>query len=108
VGLDVVRVDLTQEAVDAAREAFVRHGVEGQFLLGDVRQPTFPDASFDFAYAGGVVEHFRESLRAVAEMAHVLRPGGRVLFTVRALTLSYPSALPNRRTTRRTSLVTGG
>jgi SAM-dependent methyltransferase len=90
LGIDVVGVDLTQQAVDAAREAFVRHGVGGQFLLGDVRQLPFPDASFEFVYAGGVVEHFRESPRAVAEMARVLRPGGRVLFTVPALTLSYP------------------
>jgi SAM-dependent methyltransferase len=36
------------------------------------------------------VEHFRESPRAVAEMARVLRPGGRLLFTVPAFTLSYP------------------
>ena len=89
-GIEVVGVDLTQEAVDGAREAFVRHGVEGQFLLGDLRKLPFPDGSFEFVYAGGVVEHFRESLSAVKEMARVLRPGGRVLFTVPALTLSYP------------------
>ena len=90
MGIEVVGVDLTQEAVDGAREAFARHGVEGQFLLGDVRRLPFCDGSFEFVYAGGVVEHFRESLRAVAEMTRVLRPGGRVLFTVPAFTLSYP------------------
>jgi ubiquinone/menaquinone biosynthesis C-methylase UbiE len=90
LGIEVVGVDLTQQAVEGARDAFVRHGVEGQFLLGDVRQLPFPDGSFEFVYAGGVVEHFRESSLAVAEMARVLRPGGRVLFTVPALTLSYP------------------
>jgi ubiquinone/menaquinone biosynthesis C-methylase UbiE len=90
LGIEVVGVDLTQAAVDGAREAFARHGVEGQFLLGDVRELPFPDGSFEFVYAGGVVEHFRESLQAVAEMTRVLRPGGHVLFTVPAFTLSYP------------------
>jgi SAM-dependent methyltransferase len=90
LGIDVTGVDLAPEAVEGAQEAFVRHGLEGEFVLGDVRQLPFPDDSFDFVYAGGVVEHFRESRCAVAEMARVLRPGGRVLFTVPAFTLSYP------------------
>ena len=83
-------MDLAREAVEGAQDAFARHGVDGEFVVGDVRQLPFPDDSFDFVYAGGVVEHFRESGRSVAEMTRVLRPGGRVLFTVPALTLSYP------------------
>ena len=90
LGLEVAGVDLTREAVEAAREAFARHGLDGDFVVGDMRQLPFRDGSFEFVYAGGVVEHFRESRRAVSEMARVLRPGGRVLFTVPALTFSYP------------------
>jgi SAM-dependent methyltransferase len=90
LGAEVVGVDLAPEAVQMARDAFARHGMNGEFVVGDVRNLPFPDDSFDFVYAGGVVEHFRESAQAVAEMARVLRPGGRVLFTVPALNLSYP------------------
>lgn len=90
LGVEVAGVDLTPQAVEAARQAFARQGVEGEFVVGDVRELPFPNDSFDFVYAGGVVEHFRESVLAVMEISRVLRPGGRVLFTVPALTLSYP------------------
>ena len=90
LGIDVAGVDLAPEAVASAQAAFARYGLEGEFTLGDVRQLPFPDGSFDFVYAGGVVEHFRESPVAVAEMARVLIPGGRLLFTVPAFSLSYP------------------
>lgn len=89
-GIDVAGVDLAPEAIEGARAAFARHQLEGTFLLGDVRGLPFPDESFDFVYAGGVVEHFRESSQAVVEMTRVLTPGGRLLFTVPALSLSYP------------------
>jgi SAM-dependent methyltransferase len=89
-GIDVAGVDLAPEAIASARAAFTRHGLEGEFELGDVRDLPFADRTFDFVYAGGVVEHFRESDVAVGEMARVLRPGGRLLFTVPAFSLSYP------------------
>ncbi len=90
LGVEVAGVDLASEAMEGAKATFARHQLEGSFVVGDVRDLPFPDASFDFVYAGGVVEHFRESAVAVREMARVLRPGGRLLLTVPALTLSYP------------------
>jgi SAM-dependent methyltransferase len=90
LGVDVAGVDLSPSAVRMAQDAFRERGLHGEFIIGDVRALPFADESFDFVYAGGVIEHFRESDRAVAEMARVLRPGGRLLLTVPALTLSYP------------------
>jgi SAM-dependent methyltransferase len=89
-GAEVVGVDLAPAAVERATAAFRERGVAGDFVVGDVRALPFADGSFDFVYAGGVVEHFLDTERALGEMARVLRPGGRVLFTVPALTLSYP------------------
>jgi len=89
-GVEAAGIDLSPNAVRAAQSAFAQRGLDGDFLLGDLRQIPFPDESFDFVYAGGVVEHFRETELALAEMVRVLRPGGRLLFTVPALTLSYP------------------
>jgi SAM-dependent methyltransferase len=89
-GADVSGVDLSSEAVRRAKEVFAERGLACDFRLGDVRDLPFPEASFDFVYAGGVVEHFLETGRAVDEMTRVLRPGGRLLLTVPALTLSYP------------------
>jgi SAM-dependent methyltransferase len=89
-GAEVTGLDLSVNALRAARAAFAERGLGAEFLLGDVRQIPLPDESFDFVYAGGVVEHFRDTRLAIAEMVRVLRPGGRLLLTVPALTLSYP------------------
>jgi len=42
----------------------------------------FDDASFDLAIAWDVVEHVQNPALLLAELARVLRPGGRVLLTV--------------------------
>lgn len=89
-GARVTGVDLSANALTAARAEFERRGLEARFTHGDVRDLPFDEGTFDFAYAGGVVEHFRELGRALTELVRVLRPGGRLLITVPALTLSYP------------------
>jgi len=92
-GADVTGVDLSANAVAAAQREFERRGVPGRFVRGDVRALPFDDGTFDCAYAGGVVEHFSELDTALAELVRVLSPGGRLLITVPALTLSYPYLL---------------
>jgi SAM-dependent methyltransferase len=89
-GVDVAGVDVSANALRAASDAFGQHGLAGEFVPGDVRRIPFPSGTFDFVYAGGVVEHFLDADRAIGEMRRVLRPGGRLLITVPALTLSYP------------------
>lgn len=89
-GADVAGVDLSPAALEMASNAFTARDLPGEFLHGDVRDLPFPDATFDFVYAGGVIEHFDESGLAVAEMTRVLRPGGTLLLTAPAFTLSYP------------------
>jgi SAM-dependent methyltransferase len=89
-GVEVAGIDLSTNAVRAAQGEFERRGLRGEFVRGDVRRIPFPDETFDFVYAGGVVEHFLEIDQALAEMVRVLRLNGRLLITVPALTLSYP------------------
>jgi SAM-dependent methyltransferase len=89
-GVEVVGLDLSTNALRAARTEFARRGLAGEFVPGGVRRMPFADETFDFVYAGGVVEHFRELDQALAELARVLRPGGRLLITVPAFTLAYP------------------
>lgn len=50
-----------------------------EFLVADAHQLPFPDASFDAAYSLRVFEIVGEPRGALAEMARVLRPGGRVV-----------------------------
>jgi len=56
-------------------------------LSADVREADaeslpFPDASFDFVWSWGVIHHSSDTGRVIAEIARVLRPGGRLAFMV--------------------------
>lgn len=43
-----------------------------------------PDASFDFVFSNSVLEHIGDLEPVIGEVARVLRPGGRFIFTVPA------------------------
>lgn len=50
----------------------------------DMREITFPDATFDFAYSSCAIEHIGERadfIRHLREVARVLKPGGVYAFT---------------------------
>jgi ubiquinone/menaquinone biosynthesis C-methylase UbiE len=89
-GWQVAGLDLSEAALAAARSAFESNGLSGEFHAGDVREIPWDADSFDLLYAGGVVEHFRETDAALREFARVLVPGGVAVVTVPALTFSWP------------------
>jgi SAM-dependent methyltransferase len=70
---DVVAVDISPRMVDLARS----HGVDAH--VGDVQDLEFPDANFDVAVAGWMLYHVPDLPRGIAELARVLRPGGRLV-----------------------------
>jgi SAM-dependent methyltransferase len=57
---------------------------DGSFevVRGDLLHLPFPDASVDRVIASEVLEHIPDDARAMAEIARVLAPGGRVAVTV--------------------------
>jgi SAM-dependent methyltransferase len=61
------------EAPEGARWAVVR---------GDLTALPFPDATVDRVIASEVLEHIPDDVAAFAEIARVLKPGGRVAVTV--------------------------
>jgi SAM-dependent methyltransferase len=79
-GVEVVSVD----ALSSEIELWRRLAPETSFEVADGRSLPFADASFDRAYSISVVEHIVDEgdERALAELARVVRPGGRILLTV--------------------------
>lgn len=53
-------------------------------VRGDILSMPFRDDSFDLVYNSGVIEHFREpeNVRAIREMARVVKKGGAVVIIV--------------------------
>lgn len=77
-GGEVVAVDLSQAMVDAAR---ARHddSLAVTYATADVTDLPYEDATFDVVRVERVLQHVPDVAKACAEMARVLRPGGRVL-----------------------------
>jgi SAM-dependent methyltransferase len=55
---------------------------DARVVQGDVLSLPFPDGSFDAVIAAEVLEHIPDDERAIAEIARVVRPGGRLAVTV--------------------------
>ena len=51
-------------------------------LRGDALSLPFPDATFDRVVASEVLEHIRDDVGAMRELARVLKPGGSIAVTV--------------------------
>jgi SAM-dependent methyltransferase len=66
-------VDLSQIALDEARRA----GGRITYTPGDALHLPYPDHSFDIVVLFDLLEHVPDVGRAVAEIARVLKPGGR-------------------------------
>ncbi|MFL5927209.1 MAG: class I SAM-dependent methyltransferase [Gaiellaceae bacterium] len=93
---EVVAVDLSPRMVELARA----QGVDAS--IADVQDLPFADASFDVAVAAWMLYHVPGLDRGLAELARILRPGGRLvaatnsrfhLMELRELVGSGPSTL---------------
>lgn len=81
-GAHAYGVDISPPIVVRARAAFDAGPRALRGTVGDVRDLPFRDGSFDAVYSMGTIEHFDETERAVAEIARVLKPGGRAIVGV--------------------------
>lgn len=92
-GADVVACDLGRAEVTtvrdtiaalAAAEAETTRPLMGAAVQGDGARLPFGDAAFDRVIASEVLEHVPDDQAACAELARVLKPGGRLAVTVPA------------------------
>ncbi len=95
----VVGLDASLTMLDAARERAAGATVSLRFVAGSAIALPLGDGMFDACWSDRVVQHLSDPERAVAELARVTRPGGRIAiggpdFGTQVLDL------PDRATTR--------
>lgn len=79
-GLSVACVDQSPEMLCELRARFAASGRIRTFE-GKAEDLPLPDASVDFVFANMFLHHVDDPGRAIAEMARIVRPGGRVVIT---------------------------
>lgn len=72
--------DIDPDMVDRARRRLARHGERVRVWVGDASAIEADDDAYDAVFDFGIIHHVPEWRLAVAEVARVLRPGGRFFF----------------------------
>jgi demethylmenaquinone methyltransferase/2-methoxy-6-polyprenyl-1,4-benzoquinol methylase len=78
-GGEVVGSDFSEGMLERARKKALPAGAQVRFEWGDALELPYADDSFDAATAGFGVRNFSDLGQGLAEMARVVRPGGRVV-----------------------------
>lgn len=73
----ITACDFSVEMLVRARQRLQSPSI--QFVLGDLKQLPFADASFDCITCGYAIEHLSDARLGLAELARVLKIGGRLL-----------------------------
>lgn len=77
--VELTGIDLSPAMLARARERADRLGRTVRLQEGDAQRLPFPDATFDTVVATLTLCSIPDDVTAVAEMARVLRPGGRLV-----------------------------
>lgn len=77
-GYDVTAVDRSRSLLRIARKLATRERAAVRFHLSPVEKLPFPDSSFDYCYATGVVYWVEHLAATLSEMVRVTRPSGLV------------------------------
>lgn len=75
----VVGTDFCKEMLDSAPAKAAREGLPVEFLVADAMALPFPDATFEVASISFGIRNVDDPVKCLAEMARVVRPGGRVV-----------------------------
>ncbi len=76
---ETVGVDFSEPMLRLAREKAAARGRRVDFRVGDALALPFPDDAFDAATVAFGIRNVADLDRGIAEMARVVRPGGRVV-----------------------------
>jgi SAM-dependent methyltransferase len=76
--------DISEAAVNYARRLAAHKKIDGRadFRAGDIARLPYATDSLDLVIASEVIEHLPEPERVIAEVARVLKPGGKLILTM--------------------------
>jgi SAM-dependent methyltransferase len=75
-GAHVTGVDIAPMALDLARKNLEHNDVDARLEIGNAESLRFPDNSFDFVVARGILMFTPDDQKVVEEIRRVLKPGG--------------------------------
>ena len=75
----LVGLDVDGDFLEGARRHLDARGASAELYQADVRDMPFPKGGFDVVLDFGTCYHIAEPERALAEIARVLAPGGRLI-----------------------------
>jgi ubiquinone/menaquinone biosynthesis C-methylase UbiE len=90
-GCTVWGIDASEKMIDLAKAKMEKaeDSSGARFSVGDIENLEFPDAHFDAVICMGVLEYLLTDLKAIEEMARVVKPGGTVIITVPSEVTAY-------------------
>lgn len=98
-GGDVVALDFAEEMVEQSKRR-IGAAIDDrrvQFVVGDVTDLQFEDASFDAIIGVGLIEYLADPDAAFRQMFRVLKPGGNLIVTapnIMSPFMAYETAVP--------------
>ena len=96
-----IGADLTPAMVEKARAEAARDGITNiEFVCADIYALPFADGAAGIVSCGYAFHHMTDPARALAEMARVLQPGGRMAITDIIVREGCDGAFQNRRRAR--------
>lgn len=75
-GYGCTLLDAAPAALQVAKRRFARASLRATFVQGNVYDLPFTTDTFDIVTSFGLLEHFEDVDRVIAEMVRVIRPGG--------------------------------
>jgi SAM-dependent methyltransferase len=81
-GARVFGIDISLKLIEQARASSAKLGRDGnapKFVAGDAQHTPFNDATFDYVVGNGALHHL-DLDKAFAEIARLLKPGGKAAF----------------------------
>ena len=93
----VAGLDISAGMIERSRRKLRRKGVRARLLLGDAARLPFQAGSFDAVLHHGGIAEFPNKRAAIAEMARVVRPGGKVVICDPGLPPDRPARWINRQ-----------